>query len=142
MKRWIGFMTLALAALALLAACSSYPIGTPSAVISINNQSLTQDQDTGNWKLEFQLEARTLPGSPGGVILEYKLDGGGSLSAGRRIERCPTTEPDPCGPFTTNYTLEFTSLPPAGSFVVVGYTVMGENGAVATISLPAPLRIY
>jgi hypothetical protein len=142
MKRWIGFITLALAALLLLAACSSYPIGTPSAVISISNQSLTQDQKTGNWKLEFQLEARTLPGSPGGVILEYKLDGGGGLSAGRRIERCPATESDPCGPFTTDYTLEFTSYPPDGSFVVVGYTVMGENGAVATISLPAPLRIH
>ncbi len=145
MKRWIlaGF----LAAVGLgLTACSNFsfqhPIGVPTVVVSVGDNSLTQDPDTGNWTLEFQLEARTLPGSPGGVIVSFSLDGGGQLDAGRRVERCPVTEAEPCGPFVTNYKREFTSYPPAGSYVINGLTVMGENGAVLHQALQAPIRIH
>ncbi len=145
MKRF-GMIGLLLAFLGLFTACNNFsfqnPIGVPSIVVSIGDSSLTQDEATGNWKLAFTLEARTLPGSPGGVILEFDLDGGGTLEAGRRVERCPATNAEPCGPFTTNYELEFTSYPPAGSYVVVGYRVMGENGAWMHVRMPQPLKIH
>ncbi len=145
MKRF-GMIGLVLLSLGWLAGCGNFsfqnPIGVPTAVISIGDRSLTQDQTTGNWKLAFSLEARTLPGSPAGVILEFDLDGGGTLEAGRRVERCPATNPEPCGPFVTNYELEFVSYPPPGSYVVVGYRVMGENGAWMNVRMPQPLKIH
>ena len=145
MKRF-GTVALLALFLGLLVGCSNFsfqnPIGVPSVVVSIGDNSLTQDETTGNWKLAFALEARTLPGSPGGVILEFDLDGGGTLEAGRRVERCPATNAEPCGPFVTNYELEFSTYPTPGSYVVVGYRVMGENGAWMNVRLPQPLKIH
>ena len=145
MKRF-GRISLLIAFLGLFAACNNFsfqnPIGIPSIVVSIGDSSLTEDQTTGNWKLAFTLEARTMPGSPGGVILEFGLENGTPLAAGKRVERCPADSKEPCGPFTTNYTLELASYPESDDFVIVSYKVMGENGASMEISLPAPLRIY
>ncbi len=145
MKRWWLGLWLVLG-LGVFTACGNFsfqhPIGIPTVVVSIANNSLTQNEDNGNWTLSFELEARTMPGSPGGVILEFGLENSGTLAAGRRVERCPADSKEPCGPFTTNYTLEFASYPPPGSFVVVSYKVMGENGSSMEVRLPAPLRIH
>lgn len=143
-RRWLGWLLFL--GLGVLTACGNFsfqnPVGVPTVIISVGDNNLTKNPTTGTWTLAFDLEARTLPGSPGGVILEFGLENGGYLEAGKRVERCPADSEDPCGPFTTSYTLEFESYPPAGSYVVVSYKVMGENGAWMNVKLPAPLRIH
>ena len=144
MKKWllmgVFFLTLA------LTACNNFnfgnPVGTSSVTISLGDRSLTKNQDTGVWSLQFTLNAHTLPGSPAGVINSFTLDGGGTLTAGLRVESCPATSQNDCGPFSSvAYTEEFFAIPPAGSVVVTAYTIVGENGAVYTQKLADPLVI-
>ena len=143
-KRYLLFVSLVLAAL--VAGCSNFsyqhPIGVPTVSISLGNRSLAQDRDTLNWVLSFTLNTYTLPGSPAGVINSFQLSSGGSLTAGLRVESCePSTSTD-CGPFKVDYSLEFTSYPPVGSYEIVSYTVVGQNGSVYTQRLPEPLVIH
>ena len=150
--RWFPLAALLSLAVGLLVSCNNFsfqhPMGIPTASISVGDRSLTSSETTiGDevhilWTLAFTIEARTLPGSGGGVIHSYSLEGGGSLSAGTRVEACPSDSEEPCGPFVTSYSFEYLDSPPAeGSYVITGYDVVSDNGAVLHITLPAKLQI-
>jgi len=143
MKKW----WLSIAAVLLMmvfVGCSNFsftrPIGTPTVTISLGGKSLSQDSK-GNWILSFTVNAHTLPGSAAGVINNFALSSGSYLSAGLRVEQCePTVETD-CGPYSIDYSLTFSSLPPENSYVITAYTVVGQNGSSYTIDMPEPLVI-
>ena len=144
MRRWL-LLILASAPI-VLAACSNFsfnnPIGLPTVVLSSGAPSVSFDATAGTWTLAFSIEARTLPGSPGGTINRFHLASGGQLSAGIRVEACPTTSTSPCTPVTASYVFTDVTLPPKGTYTVVGYDVVGDNGSSMTVSLPLPLQIY
>lgn len=144
MKKWyLTFMALVLAGA--IVGCSNFsyqhPIGIPTVSLSLGNRSLTQDAYTGNWILSFTVNAYTLPGSPGGVINAFHLSSGSTLTAGLRVENCEPVTATDCGPFAVDYNIEFASLPPADSYVITAYTVVGQNGSVYTERLPEPIVI-
>jgi len=116
-------------------------IGVPTITLSLGDVSRTQDADSGNWELEFSIEAYSLPGSPAGVINEFDLSAGGPLSAGLRVGSCAAETAKDCGPFTKNYTIGMGQNPPA-SLLITGYTAMGQNGQSKHVVLGTPLSIY
>jgi len=130
----------------MLTSCGNFklanPVGIPTLTLGIGDRSLTYDDNSGLWTLEFTLNAYSLPGSPAGIINTYHLAAGGALTAGTRVEGCPPTSDKDCGPFTTNYKLSFGGYPPEGSYVIDEYIVVGQNGKKLTQSLPEPLVIH
>jgi len=144
MRRWLLFI-LAGAPL-VLAACSNFsfnnPIGVPTLELGVEGGGVTLDPNTGKYILTFSINAYTLQGSPGGSINKFRLQGGKTLSAGIRVDACPVTASSPCGPFTTSYSFVFDLPPPEGTYTVVAYDVVGDNGAFMTITLPLPLQVY
>ena len=138
MKKW-WFVITAVVLMLVFAGCSNFsfvrPIGTPTVTIALGDNTLVQDERTGNWILSFTISAYTLPGSAAGVINNFALSSGGYLSAGLRVEQCdPTAETD-CGPYSIDYSLTFPSLPPENSYVITAYTVVGQNGSSYTIDM-------
>jgi len=146
LQRGLILTMFALAGL-LFAGCGNFkfgnPVGVSTVTLGIGNRSLTQDKDTYNWILSFTLNAYTLPGSPAGVINSFQLQSGGNLTAGLRVESCEATATTDCGPFAVNYSLDFgTTPPPSGSYVITGYTIVGQNGTAYTQVLADPLVIH
>jgi len=143
--RTIVFIVLLLT-VGMLTSCGNFkitnPVGLPTLSLGIGDRSLTYDNNSGKWTLEFTLNAYSLPGSPAGIINTYHLAAGGSLTAGTRVEGCPPTSDKDCGPFSTSYKLTRNSYPPEGSFVIDKYVVVGRNGKKLTQSLPEPLVIH
>lgn len=118
------------------------PIGVPTVSVALGDVSLEQDANTGNWTLSFAVNVYTLPGSPAGVASSFRLQNGGTLSAGLRLDACPSDAPSSCGPFIKNYSLEFSSVPPTNAYVITAVTVTGENNAVYTQQLADPVVIH
>jgi hypothetical protein len=144
MKKWLLLLTLT--ALFALVGCGNFnfgnPIGAPTVTLALGDSSLVKDTETGNWTLQFTVNAYTLPGSPAGVVNSFQLQDGGSLTAGLRVEACPATSDNDCGPFTKKYEIQFASYPPAGSYVITKYTVTGQNASMQTVSLADPLKVH
>jgi len=146
LQRGLILTLIALAGL-FIAGCGNFNFGNPMGVstvtLSIGNRSLTQDQNTNNWNLSFTLNAYTLPGSPAGVINSFQLQSGGSLTARVWVGGWEATATTDCGPFSVDYSLDLgTDLPPNGSYVITGYTIVGQNGTAYTQVLAEPLVIH
>ena len=127
--------------LLVLAACG-LELGVPTVKLALGDVNMSQDQETGEWNLAFTIEAYTLPGSPGGTILYYELEGGEQLTSWTRVASCPADSAEPCGPFVDNYTITYLARPEPGSVVIVAYKVMGDNERTARVVLPEPLKVW
>ncbi len=115
-------------------------IGIPTVTLSTGDSSLTQD-DSGNWQVDFEVRAHTLPGSPAGSISKFELSSGDQIGAGLRVEGCEPKAQTDCGPFTKSYEIGFGATPPA-SLEITGYTLFGQNGTSRNVVLSVPLVIY
>ncbi len=118
--------------------------GGPTVLASVpsKNEEVLRDQN-GNvvgYRYTYTLQVYALPGSGAGTV-EF-LDGNGN-GVGLSIlvpERCPPTRTDPCGPYSTQRTLE--SPVRLSPITVTHYRSVSANGQSKVVRLDNPIQIY
>jgi hypothetical protein len=141
MKKLIALMVVA----AMLVGCGNFvaDFGMPTVSIAPRESRVVSEVVGGTTvtKLVLEYTARSLPGSPGGVITHFNLVGGGTIPGAGEVLPCsPTAQIADC-PVTTGI-LEITPPPPRGSIVLESYAAIGFNGHGRTVPFNPPIPLY
>ena len=129
----------------LLGACGNFSFRHPMGIPTITYPDIgdfAMSSEAGTYTISFTLNTYTLPGSPGGTI-SFRLQSGDLLpGSAMRVNACPGTADENCGPFSNRYGVNFDAPPSEGDLVIVSYQAVGDNGNMLEVRLPTPLRIY
>jgi hypothetical protein len=129
-----------------LVACNTnagnFPVGIPSVILSVKDAQfgpVTEDVNgvtVTSFKVSGTLETRTQKGSTAGTVIAFK-SGNNEILPGPFVEACPVISEKECGPFSSNYSLTFSTDP--GSLKITSIVVQALNGISSEIKLAAPI---
>jgi hypothetical protein len=141
MKKLIALMVAAFA----VVGCGNFvaDFGIPSVIVAPKSATIrTETVGTVTVStLVLEYTTRSLPGSPGGIITQFNLVGGGSIPGAGEVLPCsPGAQIADC-PVTTRI-LEVTPPPALGSIVLESYAAIGFNSHGRTVVLNPPVPLY